>query len=117
MTYLPVVVFQKILCYCDDRIEQRQRHYHGKTLKMIKILRNLGTKTGLGFLCVTSLYMGALEEFGGSLYPSQDGRQLHYLPPARDLRRYGVTDREEDLLSENSLQQLLAQGNISRTLP
>ncbi len=80
MTYLPEVVFQKILCYCDDRIEQRQRHYLGKTLKVIKIYRNLGRGSGLGFLTVVGLYSRAIDDFGGRLYPSHDGRRLHYLP-------------------------------------
>ena len=37
MTYLPTNVFQNILAYCDDRVEQRQR----RLWKSIKIIRDV----------------------------------------------------------------------------
>ena len=81
MTLLPDPAFQKILEYSDDRKERHQRFHQGETLKVISIFRLLADGSGLSFKRVAFIYGTALEENGGRLFPSEDGRRMIYLPP------------------------------------
>ena len=80
MTLLPDPAFQKILEYCDDRKERHQRFHQGETSKVIGIFRLLADGSGLSFKRVAFIYGTALEENGGGLFPSQDGRSIVYRP-------------------------------------
>ena len=81
MTWLPPNVLKKILEFCDDRKEKHQRFHQGETLKTIGIFRLLASGSGLSFKRVAFIYGTALEENGGRLFPSEDGRSMIYLPP------------------------------------
>ena len=81
MTLLPDPAFQKILEYCDDRKERHQRLLHRDISAVISIFRLLADGSGLSFKRVAFIYGTALEENGGRLFPSEDGRRMIYLPP------------------------------------
>ena len=92
MVFLPTNVLKKILEYIDYRKERNQQAHLGKTMKVIDILRRLGSNTGLDFKRVAFIYSAALGEFGGRLFPSQDGRRLLYLPPNYKINQYASDD-------------------------